>query len=273
MLHIFTLNWNGKEKLKELYESFNKLNKNFDYVWHIRDNKSSDDSLSYLLSLNDSKLNIISHLHNNDNFAQGMNALFEQSNAKDEDLILLLNNDVVFDGANDLNNMVGYFTDPNIGVLGCKLLFKNTDKIQHAGVVFNEQLKMPVHFGLNQKDSDLYSMDREFQVVTGAVMMIRKTCYEKICINPNGRKGMDESFIWAFDDVTACLDVKYKQNKKIVCYGKSKIYHEQSATLIKNPINKLFMNHNVSNLIKKWGKIYSSDKLKYSNPNYNLYKK
>jgi len=272
MIHIFTLNWNGKDKMNELYHSFNELNKNFDYLWHIKDNNSTDGSIELIESWNDKNINLIKYPHNNDNFSQGMNYLFNISKPKDGDLILLLNNDIVFKQKDDLIKMMSYFKNKDVGIVGCKLLFKDTDLIQHGGVVFNEQLRMPIHFGLRQKDSKDFSYDREFQVVTGAVLMIRKECYENIHTNKSGNKGMDESFIWAFDDVDACLSVKYKQNKKVIYCGSTKIFHEESASLKKNPVNKMFMNHNVYNLLNKWGKTYHTDKIKYmTNSKYNLY--
>lgn len=267
MLHIFTLNWNGKEKLESLYNSLIKLNFKDPYIWHIKDNGSTDGSIEYIDNLKDNRINLIKYAHNNDNFAKGVNFLFDQSNAKSDDLILLLNNDVVFSGQNDLTKMISYFNDKNIGVVGCKLLYKNSNKIQHAGVVFNEELKMPIHFGLNQIDSDNFKVDREFQVVTGAVLLIKASTF-------SAAGKMDDTFHWAFDDVALCLNVKYKQNKKIVCVGDVTIYHEESATLKKNPVNKLFMPQNVGNLLRKWSSFYHSDKKIYnSNLKHNIYKK
>lgn len=274
MLHIFTLNWNGKDKINELYNSFIKLNFKQDYIWHIKDNGSTDGSIELIESFNNKNINLIKYHDNLQNFAQGMNFIFNQANTKENDLILLLNNDVVFNNQNDLNKLISYFSDNSIGIVGCKLLYKNTDIIQHAGVVFNEEIKMPVHFGVNKKDSNDFKLNREFQVVTGAVLLIRQELYKNAYTNENGNKGMDESFHWAFDDVALCLSVKYKQNKKVICVGDVKIFHEESATLKKNPVNKLFMPRNVSNLLMKWSKFYSPDKKVYNNNlKHNLYKK
>jgi GT2 family glycosyltransferase len=272
MLHILTLNWNGKDKIQELYNSFLSLNKSFEYIWHIKDNGSTDGSVDLIKSFNDSNINLIEYKHNNDNFAFGTNFLFKNSGAKDGDYILLLNNDIVFSGPNDLNKMLSYFKDPNIGVVGCKLLFKNTDNIQHAGVVFHDQIKMPMYFGGNKKDGPEYLVDREFQSITGAVMLTKKEYYEKIHKNPSGQVGLDESFFWEFEDIAACLHIKYIQNKKVICCGSTKIFHEQSATLKKNPVNKLFRNNNVSNLLTKWNHLYHKDQKKYLDLKYNIYK-
>lgn len=267
MLHILTLNWNGKDKINELYNSFNSLNKNFEYKWHIKDNGSTDGSCELIESFNDKNINLIKYPHNNDNFSYGTNYLFAQSGAKDGDFIMLLNNDVTFSGShhlNDLNYLLSYFNEQDVGIVGSKLLLKNTDVVQHAGVIFHEQIKMPLYFGGNKKDGPEYSIDREFQAVTGALLITKKEYYEKICVNPSGQKGLDESFFWEFEDIAACLHVKYVQKKKVICVGNTKIFHEQSATLKKNPVNKLFRNSNVSNLLTKWGHLYYKDQLKYN---------
>ena len=90
--------------------------------------------------------------------------------------------------------------------------------------------------------------------------------------NKSGTHGMDENYHWAFDDVDLCLSIKYNMEKKIVYCGKTNIFHEESATLKKNPTNKLFMLHNVNYLQKKWDKRYSLDQDIYkADPKYNLY--
>jgi hypothetical protein len=68
------------------------------------------------------------------------------------------------------------------------------------------------------------------------------------------------------------LSIKYNQNKKIIYCGKTDIFHEESASLKKNPTNKLFMNHNSNYLMQKWGNRYIMDMDQYKkDPNHNLY--
>ena len=83
---------------------------------------------------------------------------------------------------------------------------------------------------------------------------------------------MCEMFKWAFDDIDLSLSIKYKQNKKIVYCGKTNISHDESASLKKNPVNKMFLSNNLNLLTSKWSKFYVIDKAIYTNnKNYKLY--
>lgn len=57
----------------------------------------------------------------------------------------------------------------------------------------------------------------------------------------------------------ACLSIKYNQNKKIIYCGEAYAYHEESASLRQNPINKMMLPHNVSRFIEKWSSIIKKD--------------
>jgi GT2 family glycosyltransferase len=70
---------------------------------------------------------------------------------------------------------------------------------------------------------------------------------------------MDEGFFWSFEDIDACLAVKYGMNKKIMYCGKTNVFHEESATLKKNPMHKLMMGTNAKLFRTKWSGIYKHD--------------
>ncbi len=273
MLHIFTLTWNGFDKLSKLKNSITSNLSNIDYVWHIRDNNSSDNTSNLILEWKkDLNINIINHPNNKDNFSQGMNSIYEMASCSDNDLVLLLNNDVVFNDNSSIKNMMNIIKSPNVGVVGAKLLYTNTNKLQHAGVIIDDKWKMPFHFRSKEIADENSNKNREFQVVTGAVALLRSSDYKNICKNKSGRRGLDEDYHWAFDDVDMCLAVKYNLNKKIVYCGNTNIFHEESASLKKNPVNKLFMPHNSTHFKIKWYNRIHSDKYLYmNNSNYNLY--
>ena len=92
MLHIFTLNWNGIRHLQNLVPSLISNLRNIDYVWHIKDNKSSDESIDYLKSVNMPQFNIIEYHNNVQNFSEGNNYIYDLVSPKDDDQVLLLNN-------------------------------------------------------------------------------------------------------------------------------------------------------------------------------------
>lgn len=267
MLHLYTLNWNSKDKITNLYNSLDKYYKDLDFKWFIKDNNSNDGSQEIIDSFKNPKINLIKYTHNKDNFAEGMNFLFKESKPNKDDYILLLNNDIIFNDSQSLINMIDLMkNDSNIGVVGARLLYTNTNKLQHAGVVFFKEHKgTPYHYKHN-KESDADSLlDREFQSVTGAVLLTKASIFEEA-----GQ--LDPKMIWAFDDTCFTLSVKYNLKKKIVYCGRTNIFHEESGSLKKNPINKLYMAQNVQRFKKLWSdKVEIDEPLYRTNPNFKIY--
>lgn len=273
MLYIFTLTWNACDKITALKNSLMPTLSNIDYQWLIKDNASKDDTVQTVKDWGE-KIKIIPYKDNLQNFSAGMNYLFCEAAPKDDDYVMLLNNDVIFNDTNSVQNMLDILKKDNkVGAVGARLLYTNTDRLQHAGVVFHNVVQTPTHFRPNEKSDKNAEKNREFQAVTAAVLITRADLFKNVCANnKSGAIGMDENYHWAFDDVDLCLSIKYNLEKKIVYCGKTNIFHEESASLKKNPTNKLFMAHNVNHLKNKWLKRYSLDQDIYNkDPKYNLY--
>jgi GT2 family glycosyltransferase len=256
MINVLTLNWNGLDKLKELQPG---LEKNLQRtgqksMWHIRDNGSTDGSKEWLAE--QKRVNVLDVDHNRSNFAQGVNSLAADLSTDKDDYFLLLNNDVVFNDDESLARMLKMMKDPEVGIVGARLLYKGTDRLQHAGVIFGPRYgNMPFHFR-HREPSDRYAQrDREFQAVTAACCLVRATVF-------GDQGGLDEEFSWAFEDIDFCLRAK-QAGWKIVYCGQTEIFHEESASLKKNPVNKLFLSRNVARFKKKWVGKYDLDHEKY----------
>lgn len=275
MLYLLTLTWNACDKLTKLKESIIPALEGIDYTWIIKDNASNDDTVAVANSWGN-KVKVIPYKDNLQNFSAGMNYCFNEASPSDKDHVLLLNNDVIINDKSSIKNMVEMMNkDSSVGAVGCRLLFTGTDQLQHAGVTFENKYKMPMHFRGKEKTDGNAEKDREFQVVTGAVLLTNGEYFKNaFTANKSGIKGMDENYHWAFDDVDLCLSIKYNMNKKIVYCGKTNIFHEESASLKKLPTNKLFMGHNANYLKNKWQGRYIVDHETYrDNPNHNLYKR
>lgn len=275
MLYLFTLNWNGADKLSKLKESLIPCLEGVDYAWLIKDNASKDESVQLVKGWENDNIRCIEYKSNQQNFSMGMNFLFSEASPADNDLVLLLNNDVIFNDKVSLKNMLNIMNnDSQVGAVGGRLCYTNSEMLQHAGVVFDPRLKTPTHFRLGEKSDSYSEKNRLFQVVTGAVLLTKAEYFKNAFSNKKtGTNGMDENYHWAFDDVDLCLSIKYNMNKKIVYCGKTNIFHEESATLKKNPANILFMPHNIKYLKNKWESRYILDKETYTKDNkYNLYK-
>lgn len=274
MLNILTLTWNGEHKLAKLEASLMPALDGINYKWFIKDNASKDGTLKMISDWSNS--NVVSHAYpsNQQNFSEGCNYLFERTGASDKDYVMLLNNDIVLNDTHSIRRMLSILeSDDSVGMVGARLLYTDTDKLQHAGVVFNPTYKTPMHFRAGQQTDAAAQQDRLFQVVTGAVCITKaeyfRNAYDK---NKSGIKGMDEGYHWAFDDVDLCLSIKYNMSKKIVYCGNTNIFHEESASLKKNPVNKLYLPSNLRRLFDKWTGRYSIDQEVYTkNPNLNLY--
>jgi len=274
MLYILTLTWNASDKLLALKDSLLPGLEGVNYTWLIKDNASKDDTVAISSTWGD-KVRVIPYKNNLQNFSAGMNYLFAEAAPKDNDLVMLLNNDVVFKDTTSIKNMMNILQkDKDVGAVGARLLYTDTDKLQHAGVVFNPRLGLPLHFRAGEVTDDHATKNRLFQVVTGAVLLTKAEYFKNVFDkNKSGFKGMDENYHWAFDDVDLCLSIKYNMQKKIVYCGGTNIFHEESASLKKNPTNRLFMSHNANYLVNKWRGRYATDQAEYSqNPSYNLYK-
>lgn len=272
-VHILTLTWNGCDKLTKLKESLMPALEGIEYTWWIKDNASIDNTVEVASQWGDS-VKVIEFKNNLQNFSQGCNFLFNEAKPKDDDLILLLNNDVSFGDTTSLKRMIQIIkNDALVGVVGARLLFTGTNNLQHAGVTFKPKYDLPMHFRSGEESDDNAEKNRLFQVVTGAVLLLRADSFKNAFENKSGNKGMDENYHWAFDDVDLCLSIGVNQKKKIVYCGQTKIFHEESASLKKNPANKLFMNHNVTYFKNKWRDKYKMDLDIYTkNLKHNLYK-
>jgi len=136
--------------------------------------------------------------------------------------------------------------DPRVGIVGSKLLFPN-NTIQHAGVFIadNPWPITPCHaFYKKPSDAPEVNMVKEYQCVTGACMLIRKSLFDET-------GGFDESYLNGYEDVDLCFKVREK-GFKIVYTPKSVLYHFESQTATRHDHE----NQNIKLLNRRWrGKI------------------
>lgn len=274
MLHIITLTWQGKEKLKKLYPSLMEALNGIEYQFHIKENGSTDGSVEEIESWNNPNINLIKYKHNKDSYSFGMNFLFKEANPKNDDIILTLNNDIVIKDPKSLKNMINILNnDKDVGIVGAKLNYMDTDKIQHCGVLFHKMNGLPYHYRAGVQEEERDKANRYYPAITGAVSILKAdtfaNCYTK---NKSGQNGFCEGYFFAFEDIDMNLHIAHHLKKKIVYCGDTMIFHEESASLKKNPINKLFFNSNCNLFLQKWHSVIDKNLTdKYNNPKFNLY--
>jgi len=256
-LHLLTLTWDGQDKIETLRPGLHKNMEKcgVECIWHVKDNGSKDDTLKILEGEKDTVVYPVGH--NRHSFAKGMNYLFEKANPADDDLVLLLNNDVIFGDDISLKKMVDLHKSSGAEMVGCRLLFTGSNKLQHAGVIFGKRYGgMPYHFRPGDESDKNSQKNRYFQAVTAAVALVTAKAYRETGM-------MDEKYQWAFEDIDLCLNVSARKKNNVIYCGGTKIFHEESASLKKNPVNKMFMGSNATHFKKKWFGKYELDHEKY----------
>lgn len=194
----------------------------------IVDNQSSDpDLLDYLLELeaNYSERVRVLRYPQAFNFAAICNLGVAQARGE---YVLLMNNDVHVVQPEWLNRMLQHAQRSEVGIVGARLIFPETAKLQHAGMILGlaevadhpyfQQLgiDMPGYMGRTHIDQNL-------SAVSGACMLVRKAVYEQA-------QGMDATaFMHLYGDVDLCLKVS-QLGYKIVWTPYATLVHHNAAT-------------------------------------------
>jgi GT2 family glycosyltransferase len=268
-IHILTLAWNNKKELEKLYPTLKAATSIIpqDCFWFIRDNNSEDGTEELVESWNNPDFVQYYKMDNNKaTFSKGNNFLIKKAEEDlvvdwDNDYILLCNSDITIDNDMSIRYMLDLFREDKVGMVGARLLYpkipgKSHRLLQHAGVIFSPKYNYnPYHYRHQEVDDKWSQMNREFQAVTGAFVLIKASCWRDV-------KGLDERYVWCFEDVDLCLKIG-GLGKRILYCGKTDITHYESLSLDKNKVNKKFMKHNVGMFKRLWNNKYNIDHYHY----------
>lgn len=156
------------------------------------------------------------------NFSKMCNLGAERANGS---LLLFLNDDIEATHTGWLSDMAKLAERPHVGAVGCKLLYPDTDKIQHAGIT---NLPMgPVHKLQFLRDNKCYYDNRNrgirnVSAVTAACLMVRREVFEEA-------GGFCESMQVAFNDVDFCFTLLEKGYYNAVCNHIHLLHHESMS--------------------------------------------
>lgn len=159
------------------------------------------------------------------NFAEMCNLAAEQSKSE---YLLFLNNDVVVSGSDWLEILLGFALQPDVGVVGPRLLLED-GRIQHAGVVLGLRHRPAEHVFIGSEidaPSLLYrsQLSQNYSAVTGACLLISKADYFAV-------DGMDsEQLPTTYQDIDLCLKVVTRLKKSIVWTPLVTLTHAGSKT-------------------------------------------
>ncbi|HVU16325.1 MAG TPA: glycosyltransferase [Candidatus Didemnitutus sp.] len=144
----------------------------------------------------------------------------------DTPLILHLNNDVNVLEAGWLEELTGWFDNPDVGVVGAKLVYPEKT-LNHTGIVIGPHGGLAdtpyAHEDERTVDARWHAVAREVSAVTGACLMTRTNIYREL-------GGFDEKdFGVAYNDVDYCLRVR-AAGHRVIYTPQAKLMHWGSAT-------------------------------------------
>jgi glycosyltransferase involved in cell wall biosynthesis len=246
-ISIIILTKNKYSFFKKCFESIiNKtLYKNYEFI--IIDNGSDEpEILEYLLKI--SKYRNVKVIKDNRefNFSQLNNSAVKYANSE---YLLFLNNDIEVISAEWLTEMVSFIIQPNIAIVGSKLLYPD-NKVQHAGVIVGiGGVAGHSHKYYDTNDPGYFSrlnLVQNLSAVTGACLLTKRSVFEEV-------GGFDENLKIAFNDVDYCLKVR-KKNYEIIYTPYAELYHHESITRGANnsPLKIEIHNKEVHFMLSKW---------------------
>lgn len=156
------------------------------------------------------------------NFSKMCNLGAREASGK---FLLFLNDDIEKMDGKWLTRMTGHAQLDHVGAVGAKLLYPNSDRIQHAGVI--NITSGPVHCFGNYSDEDSYyygrnKLDYNFLAVTAACLMVEAKKYWEI-------GGFREDLAVAYNDVGLCFNL-YEAGYYYVLRNDAVLYHHESIS-------------------------------------------
>ncbi len=237
-ISIIIVNWNTKDLLKQCLESLEKESKKVkDQEIIVVDNGSTDGSQEYLKKLKKSKSQNIKIIENKKNLGFGV-ANNQGMKIAQGEYILLLNSDTVVKKEAPLKMAEFLAQNPQVGVVGCKLLNPDGLPQPSAGpfpflrVVFG--MLFLEHWWKNLARAS-FKKTTEVDWVMGAAFMIRRDVFQKV--GP-----MDEGIFMYMDEVEWCFRIK-KAGYKVIFYPVAEVIHffgGSSKTGRRDPILNIY---------------------------------
>ncbi len=182
----------------------------------IVDDGSSDTTPQVLAGYGE-KIRVITH-GENAGFARSCN---DGAETETGEFLVFLNNDTLPEPG-WLEALEGYADEhPSAAVVGARLLYPDRT-IQHAGVVIcQDGYPRHIYSGFPGHHPAV-SRSREFQIVTGACMLVRRQVFEAM-------GGFDTVFRNGFEDVDFCLRLRERGWGVHYC-AESVLYHLESVS-------------------------------------------
>ncbi|MGH7154422.1 MAG: glycosyltransferase [Acetobacteraceae bacterium] len=186
----------------------------------------------------------------------------EAARHSDAPYLCLLNDDVTPLARDWLATMVGHLADPDIGVVGARLLYPDRS-VQHAGIILRpDGTGEHVHRLLSHRSRGYAHravLSQEVSAVTGACLLTRRSLYGRL-------GGLDESFASAFNDVDFCLRAR-AAGQGVVLAAEAELIHHESLSYGRHytPAEAARAAADRARMLARWGAWCAEDP--FHNPN------
>ena len=130
-------------------------------------------------------------------------------------------------------------TDAQIGIVGAKLLYPDTGRVQHAGIELIDGVPDHAHRHAEADDPEV-DRARDLDMVTGACMLIRRDVFERL-------EGFDEGYLNGVEDVDLCLRARDLGYRVRYCPAAVLDHHEGASAGRYDHVQP-----NLERFVKRW---------------------
>ena len=265
MISILIPNKDHVEDLKRCIDSIETKSSydNYEYII-IENNSTEEETFQFYKELEaaNPKVRVV-YYQGSFNYSAINN--FGAGFAKGE-YLWLLNNDTAIINDDCIEELVGYCTRDDVGIVGARLYYED-GSIQHAGVVIGFG-GIAGHCFVQQPPGATGYCHRiicaqDYSAVTAACMMVKKTVFDAV-------DGLSEELEVAFNDIDFCMKVR-KLGKLIVYNPYAELYHYESKSrgLEDTPEKIRRFQKEIATFAGKWPDILKNGD-PYYNPNLTL---
>lgn len=214
---IVVVSYNTADHIVECLESLQALDYP-DVEIIVVDNGSADGSVD-LIRERFPRVELV-ELHDNKGFAGAASVgLFTASS----EILCTVNPDVKLD-KRWMRAVASTLSDPDVGVVGSRVLYPDGKILQHAGGVVHYPLATTDHLGRGEQDNGQYNLPRRVSFVTGAALAMRRDVGRAL-------QFFDESFYpLYYEDVDLCWRAD-KEGLSTLYQPDAVAYHKETVTL------------------------------------------
>lgn len=214
---IIVVSWNGEAYIEDCLDAV-VVQAGADDEIVVVDNASVDGTVALVreryphVRLTENERNL--------GFAGGCNAGLRVAEGE---MFFILNQDVVL-REGWLDTMCQTLSDPQVGIVGCKLFYPDGRTVQHAGGIIHWPRATPDHWGHGEEDDGRWDKPVDVDYVTGAAWGFR-------CDTPEQIGELDAGF-WPgyYEEVDYCFRAR-EAGLRIVYVPAAEAIHAESTSL------------------------------------------